>query len=40
MEIKRIDHLGIVMGIIKDLEIISKIDECISNNVQENITAG
>jgi transposase len=40
VKIKRIDHLGIVSGIIKDLGIVEKIDERIPSNPEEEITTG
>lgn len=39
-DIKRIDHLGIVAGVIKDLKIIELIDERIPDHVKEEITTG
>ncbi|MCB9092758.1 MAG: IS1634 family transposase [Halobacteriovoraceae bacterium] len=39
-EIKRIDHLGIVAGVIKDLGIIELIDSRISDHPKEEITTG
>jgi hypothetical protein len=39
-EVKRIDHLGIVAGVIKDLRIIELIDERIADHPKEEITAG
>jgi transposase len=39
-EAKEIDHLGIVAGIMKDLEIVKLIDEMIKSNDQEKITDG
>lgn len=39
-EIKRIDHLGIVAGVIKDLGIIELIDARITEHVKEEIATG
>jgi len=39
-DIKRIDHLGIVAGVIKDLGIIELIDERIPDHAKEEITTG
>jgi len=40
IEIKRLDHLGIVAGVIKDLKLIEMIDERIEPNEQEEISTG
>lgn len=40
MEIKKVDHLGIVAGVIKDLGIIETIDKLIGTDEQEIITTG
>lgn len=40
IESKRLDHLGIVAGIMKDLKIIEMIDERIPPDEQEEISAG
>lgn len=40
MEIERLDHHGIVAGIIKDLKLIEMIDERIPTHKDENITCG
>lgn len=42
MEIKRLDHLGIVAGVIKDLKLIEMIDQSLQKdqNDQEMITPG
>jgi transposase len=42
MEIKRLDHLGIVAGVIKDLKLIETIDQRLQKdkNDQEMITPG
>ncbi|MCW5589213.1 MAG: IS1634 family transposase [Legionellales bacterium] len=42
MEIKRVDHLGVLAGVIKDLRLVEAIDERLKKdlNEQENITAG
>ncbi len=39
-KIKRIDHLGIVAGVIKDLGIVDLIDSRITNHPKEEITTG
>ena len=39
-EIKRLDHLGIVAGVIKDLNIIEMIDERLGQYEGETISAG
>lgn len=40
IEVKRIDHLGIVAGTIKDLDIVNMINSQIGTNDQEEISAG
>ena len=40
LDIKRLDHFGLVAGIIKDLNLIELIDNHFENNDQENITTG
>lgn len=40
LEIQRLDHLGIVAGVIKDLKIIEMIDERIEPDEREDITTG
>jgi transposase len=42
MEIKRLDHLGIIAGVIKDLELVKAIDSRLQkpDNGQEKITPG
>ena len=40
VEVKRIDHLGIVAGTTKDLGIIKLIDEALGVDKQEGITKG
>ncbi len=40
IRIKRLEHLGIIAGVIKDLKIIEKIDSCIRPNEKEIITTG
>ena len=40
LEIRRLDHLGIIAGTIKDLKIIEMIDARIRSNDQEEITCG
>ena len=42
MEIKRVDHLGVIAGIIKELDLIEAIDERLKKDQsdQENITSG
>ena len=39
-EIKRLDHLGIVAGVIKDLKIVEMIDERLGKYEGETLTAG
>ncbi|MEL7431840.1 MAG: IS1634 family transposase [Chlamydiota bacterium] len=39
-KVERIDHLGIVAGVIQDLGIINKIDERIATDRRESITTG
>jgi transposase len=39
-EVKRLDHLGIIAGVIKDLRIVELIDERINGDPREEITAG
>lgn len=39
-EIKSLNHLGIVAGVIKDLKIIEMIDERLGKFAGENISAG
>jgi transposase len=40
MEVKRLDHLGVVMGVIKELGIIRMIDDRIKPDSRENVTTG
>ena len=40
MEIKNLDHLGIIAGVIDELEIVAKIPEILGVDKRENITAG
>ena len=40
LEIKRIDHFGIVAGIIKDLEIVKTIDDLLGRQKEEEISHG
>ena len=40
IKIKRLDHLGIVSGIIQDLEIVEKIDIRVTTDAHEEITTG
>jgi len=40
LEIKRLDHLGLVSGVIKDLKLIEMIDEHIEPDEQEEISTG
>ena len=40
MEISRLDHFGIIAGVIKDLGIIETIDDHIEPDAREEITAG
>jgi len=40
LEIKRLDHFGLVAGAIKDLKIIELIDSHFENNDKENISTG
>ena len=40
IEVKRIDHLGIVAGTIKDLGIIDIIDKQLGRDDQEEISSG
>ncbi len=40
MEVKRLDHLGIIKGMIDELGIIDTIDECIPTDCREEITTG
>ena len=42
LEIKRLDHLGIIAGVIKDLKLIESIDQRLQKdkNGQEMITPG
>ena len=40
LEVKRIDHLGIVAGTIRDLGIIDLVNENVRCNEQEQVTAG
>lgn len=39
-EVKRLDHLGIVAGVIKDLKIIEMIDERLKAYEGETLSAG
>lgn len=39
-EVKRLDHLGIVAGVIKDLKIIEMIDERLGTYEGETLSAG
>jgi len=39
-EAQRIDHLGIVAGVIKEIKLIELIDEHISTNDKEEISTG
>ena len=39
-DVKRVDHLGIVAGVIKDLGIVELIDECIPEHPKEEISTG
>lgn len=39
-EVKRLDHLGIVAGVIKDLKIIEMIDERLGLSEGETLIAG
>ena len=38
--IKRLDHLGIIAGTIKDLELIKLIDERLKKDDQADVTPG
>ena len=38
--VERLDHLGLIAGVIKDLRITEMIDECIVPDAQEEITTG
>ena len=40
VEIKNLDHLGLVAGIIDEIGIVNKINELIEENHTEKITAG
>lgn len=40
IKIERLDHLGIIAGVIKDLGIIEIIDRCIPPDGQQEITTG
>jgi len=40
LEVKRLDHLGIIAGVIKDLNLIEMIDERIEPDEQEEISTG
>jgi transposase len=40
MQIQRIDHLGIIAGVIKDLKIVELIDQKISKDKREEISTG
>ena len=40
MEIKNLNHLGIIAGVIDELEIVEKIKEILGVDKRENITAG
>ena len=40
MKIKNINHLGIIAGVIDELEIVTKINEILGVDKRENITAG
>jgi transposase len=40
LEIKRLDHLGIVAGTIKDLGIIELVNESVGHDSQENVSVG
>lgn len=40
VEVERIDHLGIIAGVIQDLKIIEMIDERISPDKRSEITIG
>ena len=38
--VERIDHLGIIAGVIRDLKIVEKIDERIPSDPREEVTTG
>ena len=40
VEIKNLDHLGLVVGIIDEIGIVNKMNELIEENHTEKITAG
>ena len=40
IEIKKLDHLGLVAGITYEIEIVNKMNEFIEENHTEKITAG
>lgn len=40
LEVKRLDHFGLVAGVIKDLELVDLIDNLLGKDEQENISAG
>ena len=40
VEIKNLDHLGLVVGIIDEIGIVNKINELIEENNTEKITVG
>jgi transposase len=40
MQIQRIDHLGVIAGVIKDLKIIELIDQKIPKDEREEISTG
>jgi len=39
-EVKRLDHLGMVTGIIKDLNIVENIDKIVGKDAREEISTG
>lgn len=39
-EVERLDHLGIIAGVIKDLKLVEFIDEKISKDKREEVSCG
>ena len=40
LEVKRLDHLGIVAGLIQDLGIVSYVDQRLKSDVRNSVTVG
>ncbi|MBM3207531.1 MAG: DUF4277 domain-containing protein [Chlamydiae bacterium] len=39
-EVERLDHLGVIAGVIKDLKLVEFIDDRIPSDAREEITCG